>query len=701
MAQRTSALGGRPFTAASVNAYYDLAILGMLGSGYGAVLASGAMDAPSAALAGTALTARLAAVLGWIRFRIPALWVNVITLGYIAFYPLDWQFVSKDFLAATIHLVFFVAVIKLLTAESQRDFLLLKVIALLEILAASLLSTDLAFLAFLGSFLVSSVAALAAGEIKTSAQKSRVVPAGSRSFGRRLSAMTAVAAAAIVVVTGALFFLLPRTARAALGWMTPSQSRVSGFGNEVVLGQSGAIRRSNEAVLHFHFKDGIQPAGLRWRATALGEFDGWKWFNTPSPPKALLPGDDGLLKLAGDDQLRREGRRLNYEVMLHRVNTDWLFIVGIPEYIRLRPMRLLATSAGGLRVPFAQADGLRYNVIAWPGEAMAPVLPPEERIHHLRLPQPDPRVLKLANDVTAGARNDLERAHAIEEWLRTRLKYSLDPWERVVDDPLAHFLFERKKGHCEYFASAMAVMLRAVWIPSRVATGFLGGTRNPLIDWQVVRASDAHSWVEAWIPGRGWVTFDPTPSAEPGGEGWSRLSMWLDAAELFWQEWVVGYDLDRQLTLALRVSESRKGLNFDWAARWWSAVAGAAGKTPPGGGWLPWAAGLALLLAAAAGAPLALRQAGRLALRRRAARGEASRHDASVFYSEMLNAVARRGFVKLTGQTPEEFARSIPDSKVGEAVGEFTRAYYGARFGGSPAGAAQLGPLLDRIKSLP
>ena len=78
-------------------------------------------------------------------------------------------------------------------------------------------------------------------------------------------------------------------------------------------------------------------------------------------------------------------------------------------------------------------------------------------------------------------------------------------------DPLAYFLFERKKGHCEYFASSMAVMLRTLGIPSRVVTGFQSGVYNPMTGWQVIRASDAHSWVEAWIDGRGWTTFDPTP----------------------------------------------------------------------------------------------------------------------------------------------------------------------------------------------
>ena len=99
-----------------------------------------------------------------------------------------------------------------------------------------------------------------------------------------------------------------------------------------------------------------------------------------------------------------------------------------------------------------------------------------------------------------------DKARVIESRLRREYGYTLELLDERQADPLAHFLFERKKGHCEYFASALAVMLRTQGIPSRVATGFLSGTFNPISGWQVIRASDAHSWVEAWIPERGWIT---------------------------------------------------------------------------------------------------------------------------------------------------------------------------------------------------
>ena len=96
-------------------------------------------------------------------------------------------------------------------------------------------------------------------------------------------------------------------------------------------------------------------------------------------------------------------------------------------------------------------------------------------------------------------------------------RYTLQLSRTVPHDPLANFLFERKQGHCEYFASSMAVMLRTLGIPSRVVNGFRTGEFNDLTSQYVVRASNAHSWVEAYFPGYGWIAFDPTPGRGDAG----------------------------------------------------------------------------------------------------------------------------------------------------------------------------------------
>ena len=171
-------------------------------------------------------------------------------------------------------------------------------------------------------------------------------------------------------------------------------------------------------------------------------------------------------------------------------------------------------------------------------------------------------------DITASAPSNYDKAVALEQYLSTHFGYTLELPRTLPPDPLANFLFERKKGHCEYFASSMAVMLRSLRIPSRIVTGFRGGEFNDLTGQYVVRASDAHSWVEAYFPGSGWISFDPTPAGSlPTRTGWSRMQLYVDAAASFWREWIINYDVSHQRTLGKDAATNTRRF-FDEARRW-------------------------------------------------------------------------------------------------------------------------------------
>lgn len=682
----------------------------MLVSGYAAVLGSNALDWPSALFGGLALLARGLMIAGVLRLDIPSRWVNAATLLYIPFYALDLLLLSRTFLNATIHLVFFVAIVKLLTASSQRDFFFLEVIAFLELLAASILSTSANFFVCLVFFLFFSISTFASSEIRRAASGRKVVARSTAKLERRLGWLAASAGIGILAITAGLFFVLPRTARAALERFTNISHRVAGYSNEVTLGQTGDIRQHGGAVMHIKFGSESAPRGLKWRGNALAEFDGWKWFNSPHPTRTLRP-EMGLLTLVDDDQRRRHGQRYSYEVWLHTPPSDALFIAGLPEIIRVPASRVMETKTGAYQLPIANPDQFRYIVHSYVGGAATvdgmglARLEENDRHYYLRLPPVDPRVLALAQRVTAGYTSDLAKARAIERFLRTQFAYSLEPLTQQPDDPLVHFLLERRKGHCEYFASAMAVMLRAVWVPSRVATGFQSGEFNPLSGWQVVRARDAHAWVEAFIPGQGWTTFDPTPSDpnQQAGSPWSRAGLWLDAMDMFWQEWVLGYDIDQQMKLAFEVDKSRRRLSFAGLERWARSAMGwlkAAGTQAHGV-----APQLAAGVAGVAGSAIAcwwlfgwLRERKRMI---RLRRGQMLAGDASRLYARMLRLLHRRGYTRAPGQTPREFARSVTNSPVAREVEEFTNAYHEARYGNRPGAAARMAELLDTIEHLP
>jgi protein-glutamine gamma-glutamyltransferase len=155
-----------------------------------------------------------------------------------------------------------------------------------------------------------------------------------------------------------------------------------------------------------------------------------------------------------------------------------------------------------------------------------------------------------------------EAVRRVEEWLRREFAYTLDLPATPREATLDHFLFERRAGHCEYFSTAMAVLLRAAEIPARNVNGFLGGEWNASGGYLAVTQNDAHSWVEVWFPGLGWVPFDPTPSgsrnevvgAQGGGSLVWPVLFWWDGLQHRWTKWVLFYDLDKQVTIARRLT---------------------------------------------------------------------------------------------------------------------------------------------------
>ncbi|MCP4677406.1 MAG: transglutaminase domain-containing protein [Deltaproteobacteria bacterium] len=157
------------------------------------------------------------------------------------------------------------------------------------------------------------------------------------------------------------------------------------------------------------------------------------------------------------------------------------------------------------------------------------IAPPDGE--ELEIPAGIARVItKLALEWTADVPNHESKLDAIEEHLKQNFSYSLSFKQQTHGDPLVAFLTEVRAGHCEYFASALALLGRALGIPTRVVSGYRVHEYNPLGDYYVVRERNAHSWVEAWYPDVGWRTYDPTPEAElfaalPGESSfWSGLA---------------------------------------------------------------------------------------------------------------------------------------------------------------------------------
>ncbi|MES1158177.1 MAG: DUF3488 and DUF4129 domain-containing transglutaminase family protein [Haliangium ochraceum] len=297
-------------------------------------------------------------------------------------------------------------------------------------------------------------------------------------------------------------------------------------------------------------------------------------------------------------------------------------------------------------------------------------IPPEIMAPYLSLsPALSNRVRELGRVITSGKPSAVAKVVAVLDWLERTHDYSLDLGKapRGVD-PIEYFLFERKSGHCEYFASAAAVLLRAAGVPTRYVNGFLGGEWNAVGQYVTVRQNRAHAWVEAYLGELGWMRVDATPPVRPPGR-MNRLRQLLDSVDFFWSRWVVGYDLGRQLDLARGLGR-RAGVADEHAA---NATKPHVRKAY---------AALALAAIVAAAGWLAIRR------RRRGQRPGAissglAHQSVGRLYRRCLERLAERGYPRRPSETPAELARRVSAGGVegAEAFSRLTGLYVQARFG--------------------
>jgi protein-glutamine gamma-glutamyltransferase len=348
-------------------------------------------------------------------------------------------------------------------------------------------------------------------------------------------------------------------------------------------------------------------------------------------------------------------------------------------------------------IPRDLDDAIRQSPLTYPNSI---------REAYLQLPELDPRIPALARQIAAAEPTPLDKARAIEQYLPANYAYTLDLSGPAPADPLAYFLFERRAGHCEYFASVMTIMLRSLGIPARYVSGFHGGDYNDVGGDYIIRERHAHSWVEAYFPGYGWLTFDPTPpAADRPTSLLTRLSYYWDWIDLQWGEWVVNYDFARQDSLVQNVRSASR----DWTARMQTEIESArnAGterlrrlqdgilSAPL---WIPLSFAILIALALCLRNP-SVREWLALSWRLRASRGPLPPHAAALSYRHMLRLLERRGWTKSPAQTPLEFAACLPTGNLAAPVTHLTQMYQATRFGGHPADAGKLASLLAEVQA--
>ena len=705
-------------TTATIERYFQVSLYLLVLTGLGTLASTGTLDAPTVVLVGMALLVRGYLLNKGSDLQIPTRWTNYLTLAYTAFYVVDYRLLSGGFLSATVHLVLFGMVIRLFSVQKDRDHYTLAVLSFLMVLAAAVLTVDSVFLFAFSGFMLTAVATFVLMEMRRSAQTATIPareskdPLLPRKMAFFLAGATPVLVAMILVCGFAIFFLLPRMSAGYLGSFAGGSDVATGFSDRVQLGRIGQIQQSSSVVMHVQIEGDTRGAyDLKWRGVALAVFDGRTWSN-PSEQYVLPRGADGRYALWQTAGSRLQDTRwIHYRVLMEPIGTNVFFFAPKPRYLSGVYREVASDRAGSIYnldaehpVSLYEADSELVTPSVEQLRKAADTYPPEIELNYLELSPLDARIPLLAKHLTSEAGNNYDKAVAIEGYLTKNFAYTLQLPRIPPKDPLADFLFVRKQGHCEYFASSMAILLRTLRIPARVVNGFRTSEFNDLTGNYVIRARNAHSWVEAYFAGYGWSSFDPTPGGGPTATGgWGRMLLYADAMASFWREWVVNYDANHQKALgqdAIWGSRSVVEQVRSWARREYAAALAAARhmqrriKESPRR-WIFLGILLGVLLSAGANVRGLLRW-----LRERHLRAhpeEAPVEAAALWYQQMLMWVGRHGWQKTSVQTPAEFVREIEDPRMRQCVEKFTRAYEAARFGESSHEARLLPGLYEEI----
>jgi transglutaminase-like putative cysteine protease len=726
MASQSSQSGVIPLSRA-IDHYFELALYLLVLTGFATLASTGGLDSPSIFLAGVALAVRGYLLAKRYQFVISERWTTPLSVAYFVFFAADYFVLSRGFLPATVHLALFGVVVRMFSLRRERDHVTLAILAFLMVLASAVLTVDSIFLFSFALFMMMAVGTFVLMEMRRSGHGASIQARHSNDLQehRHLAfslARVAPALMVMILISGAaVFFLMPRMNAGYMGAYSFGTDLSSGFSDRVQLGQIGQIQQSGAVVMHIQIDgDRVGGSDLHWRGVALARFDGHIWsdpkeqfiLRRQSDNSFQIPRINAAVGSFGGHGRARE-HMIHYRVLMEPIGTNVFFLAPWARSVS-GAYRQVAADSGGAVYNFDSQHAIsRYEAdsdIATPATADLRTAgrdyPAQIEATYLPLPALDPRVPQLAAQITRLASNDFDKAAALENYLRTRFSYTLELPRTPVKDPIANFLFERKRGHCEYFASSMAIMLRTLGIPSRVVNGFRSDEFNDLTGYYVVRAKDAHSWVEAYFPGYGWQTFDPTPAGANGTpQGWDRLALYVDALSSFWRDWVVSYDSSHQYSLGQAAFSGTRGLwehariwasnhyasMLKWARRSQDRVQHSPGR------WAVIGAAIALGL-------LLLGNLGRIArlLHEKwlGAHPERSPEQAAaMWYQRMARALARRGVEKPAAQTAQEFLKRIEDNQLREPVARFTAVYEAARFGNSAEDAQRLPELYEEVES--
>ncbi len=588
------------------------------------------------------------------------LW-SIAAVAVLLLFVLDYLNASSSIITSASLFLAILLALKLFDINRERDYIVVYTIVFFQILACAASTVSPLFFLILFLFTAGSIWAMIIYNLRRDLQEGfRVNPIGPPvAFGMRFFVTVIATSAVSIIITLILFLILPRTGVGLFDFKTLNSVKLTGFSERVAPGVLGPLKKDPTVVMRVQARR-IRDAGQfrRLRGVSLDRFDGTAWTRSINESVVVRKGPGGSFVTG-----RPGPSMIELEIMLDPTDSDVIFAP--PNTVRLEGKfsNIWVDPSGGMRLPSAPFTRVDYRV--WSSASTA------QDNGRVRAEYLDTvfmgagpfarRVNSLLSTIVKDRESDMEKARAIETHLKTQYSYSLEPKKGDGVNPVDDFLFYSKEGYCEHYASAMAVLLRGAGIPSRVVTGFLPGEWNGYGNYFIVREQDAHSWVEAYIRGSGWTTFDPTPAAGVESvRGTSALALYMDFLRLRWNRHIIHFSLSDQRSLAHGVE--------DGSYRLYTLLRSAA------------AGGRTALATAVNAAALAVAAFLAIVLAWSVMRGKAGRSKKTPeFYEEMVRALRRKGLSRMRGETPIEFARRTGDPLVMEVTVFFQAERYGLR----------------------
>jgi hypothetical protein len=652
-------------------------------------------------------------------------WVWTTASVFALVYSVLTAAVTGDFLGVGAQFLVWLTVAKSFNRRAARDWQQIYLLAFLMLVAGSVLNADLTYgVCFLG-FVISATWALTLFHLRREMEDNLLVKHAAdraservevrrildskRIVGGRFFLGTGVLSLAVFLASAAAFLALPRV---GFGFFLKGRGglTLTGFSERVKLGGHGVLKSDDTVVMRVEVDSkigGRDAPALHWRGIAFDEYSRGEWHVTERAPNTQDMID---FPRAGVERhmLAWKSSKLNspraiseiatrQDIWLEPLDSDVMFGASNPRLFEVPQQRRPSKTMRNDELRLEHSNTIHYTV--WSQVAMPPVSELRAVTTHgarvdsvyLQIPpEITKRTRELAAQITVGQTNNYDKAQAIIAWLDANTSYTLELKEPGSQEPIDFFLFDRKQGHCEYYASAFAILARLNGIPTRQVNGFYGGEWNEYQGYVAVRAGDAHSWDEVYFSGEGWVTFDPTPPDrhDPlgrGGSGWrARMGRFMDTVRFQWTKWVIEYDLVAQLSLFKDIGTAIKrgaiGLR-DLVVRVWPAIGAIIGAVV-----------IAVIWRRRRSPPDPLEAGRRSRARTRSAIGHT--------YHQVLRLLAKHGITREPGVTPQELAARLT-TPVGEPVRELTSLYYAAEWGGriTPEAEARADELATAIRT--